>query len=236
MYYIDAKGLVCPKPVIMAKKALKEHNEISIDVDNEMSSENLQKMAKVMGLTCEVSQDGDVFHLEMAGPMDGGVVSGAASGVAAGITAADGLAGAAAGNPAVASGLTGAATGGPAANGLAGASAPADDYIVVISSQFAGTGNDELGAALMKSFIYTLTEADVLPTCILFYNGGVRLTTNGSAVLEDLDHLAAAGVDILSCGTCLNYYGLTEQLAVGQVTNMYEIFERQKNAGKIVRI
>ena len=227
MYYINAKGLVCPKPVIMAKKALKEHREISIDVDNEMSSENLQKMAKVMGLSCEVSQDGEVFHLEMKASSD------AAGSAATGDPAANG---AAAGNS-VASGLTGAAAGDPSvANGLVGASAAADDYIVVISSQFAGTGNDELGAALMKSFIYTLTEADVLPTCILFYNGGVRLTTNGSGVLEDLNRLAAGGVDILSCGTCLNYYGLTEELAVGQVTNMYEIFERQKNAGKIVRI
>lgn len=223
MYYIDAKGLVCPKPVIMAKKALKEHKEISIDVDNEMSSENLQKMAKVMGLACEVSRDGDVFHLEMTG--SGG----------AGAPAAD--SGAATGNPAAANGLAGATAGNtPVANGLVGAGPAADDYIVVISSQFAGTGNDELGAALMKSFIYTLTEADTLPTCILFYNGGVRLTTNGSGVLEDLNRLADAGVDILSCGTCLNYYGLTEALAVGQVTNMYEIFERQKNAGKIVRI
>lgn len=219
MYYINAKGLVCPKPVIMAKKALKEHREISIDVDNEMSSENLQKMAKVMGLSCEVSQDGDVFHLEMKASSD------AAGSAATGDPAANG---AEAGNP-VASNLA-------VTNGLVGASAAADDYIVVISSQFAGTGNDELGAALMKSFIYTLTEADVLPTCILFYNGGVRLTTNGSGVLEDLNRLADAGVDILSCGTCLNYYGLTEELAVGQVTNMYEIFERQKNAGKIVRI
>ena len=107
--------------------------------------------------------------------------------------------------------------------------------MVVVSSQFAGQGDDTLGTALMKSFIYTVTEAEVLPECMIFYNGGVKLTTEGSPVLEDIQKLADAGVEVLSCGTCLNFYGLEQKLKAGQVTNMYVIVEKQQKASRIIR-
>lgn len=200
MKYVDATGLVCPKPVIMAKKALKESDEITIDVDNEMSCENLQKMAKVMGLECQVSRDGKKFTLEMKKKAD---------------PDSDTLSV-------------------PADRPMGAVSLP-DSYIVVISSAYAGTGDDTLGTALMKSFIYTLTEAETLPECMIFYNGGVHLTCEGSPVLEDIQKLSEAGVEVLSCGTCLNFYGLEQQLKVGQVTNMYTIVEKQQKACRIIR-
>lgn len=98
-------------------------------------------------------------------------------------------------------------------------------YVVAVSSDEMGTGDPVLGKKLMGSFLYALAEQDELPEKILFYNSGVRLTVAGSASLEDLKALAAAGVEILSCGLCLNFYELTEQLAVGSVTNMYRIVE-----------
>ena len=98
-----------------------------------------------------------------------------------------------------------------------------------------GSGNDELGATLMKGFIYAVSQLDELPKTMLFYNGGVKLTTEGSASLEDLKSLQAQGVEILSCGTCLNFYGLSEKLAVGEVTNMYAIVEKLNGAGHIVK-
>ena len=70
---------------------------------------------------------------------------------------------------------------------------------------------------------------------MLFYNGGAKLTTEGSASLEDLKKLEEQGVEILTCGTCLNYYGLTEKLRVGEVTNMYVIAEKQLQADCIIR-
>ena len=109
------------------------------------------------------------------------------------------------------------------------------DTVVVISSPCMGTGSDELGAALMKSFLFALTQQEVLPKTLLFYNGGAKLTTQGSLSLEDLKSLEAQGVEILTCGTCLNYFGLTEQLAVGGVTNMYDIVEKMTTAGRVVR-
>ena len=98
-----------------------------------------------------------------------------------------------------------------------------------------GSGNDELGATLMKGFIYAVSQLEELPKTMLFYNGGVKLTTEGSASLEDLKSLQAQGVEILSCGTCLNFYGLSDKLAVGEVTNMYAIVEKLNGASHIVK-
>lgn len=106
--------------------------------------------------------------------------------------------------------------------------------IVVLRSGKMGEGNDELGTVLMKGFIYALTELDELPETILLYNGGATLSCEGSDSLEDLRTLEAQGVEIMTCGTCLNYYGLSEKLAVGTVTNMYVIAEKMSQADTII--
>ena len=109
------------------------------------------------------------------------------------------------------------------------------DTVVVIASDKMGEGAEELGKTLLKAFIFSLTQQDKLPKTILFYNGGAALTCEGSAMLEDLKALEAQGVEILTCGTCLNFYGLTEKLAVGGVTNMYVIAEKMLTAGNVVK-
>lgn len=107
------------------------------------------------------------------------------------------------------------------------ASAPSvgNGYVVAISCPTMGGGAEELGKKLLGSFLYSLTEQDELPRAIVCYNGGVATTLEGSPALEDLKLLSEKGVEILSCGLCLNYYGWMEQLAVGEVTNMYRITE-----------
>ena len=107
--------------------------------------------------------------------------------------------------------------------------------VVVISADHMGEGNDELGRTLLKGFIFALVTQEKRPRTILFYNGGARLTCVGSDSLEDLRTLAEQGVELLTCGTCLNFYGLTDKLAVGGVTNMYEIVEKQMKATLVVR-
>ena len=107
--------------------------------------------------------------------------------------------------------------------------------VVVLSSNQMGNGSEELGQILMKGFIFALTELDELPSTVLLYNSGVKLSTEGSNSIEDLKTLQAQGVEILSCGTCLNYYDLTEKLQVGDVTNMYFILEKMAQAYKIIR-
>lgn len=109
------------------------------------------------------------------------------------------------------------------------------DTIVVVNSATMGIGNDELGKVLMKGFIFAISQLDTLPKKMLFYNGGVTLTTEGSASLEDLKSMEAQGVEIYSCGTCLDYYNMKDQLSVGSVTNMYSIVEAMNEAGKIIR-
>ena len=110
----------------------------------------------------------------------------------------------------------------------------ASDKVVVIRSNVMGEGDSELGKVLIKGFIYALSQQKELPKTILFYNGGACLTCEGSASLDDLKELEHRGVKILTCGTCLNFYGLSEKLKVGEVTNMYEIAETMSKASLIV--
>lgn len=107
--------------------------------------------------------------------------------------------------------------------------------VVAIGTATMGVGSDELGKTLMKGFIYALSQQEELPKTILFYNGGAHLTTEGSASLEDLKSMEAQGVEILTCGTCLDFYGLKDKLAVGGVTNMYAIVEKLTKAAKVVK-
>ena len=110
-----------------------------------------------------------------------------------------------------------------------------DNTVVVVSSDRMGSGNDELGKVLIKGFIFAVTQLDTLPKTMLIYNGVATLTTEDSDSLEDLKSLEAQGVEIMTCGTCLDYYGLKDKLAVGTVTNMYSIVETMAKAGRIVR-
>lgn len=107
--------------------------------------------------------------------------------------------------------------------------------VVVLASATMGAGDEELGEILMKGFIYALSQQEELPATILLYNGGAKISCEESPSLEDLRSLEAQGVEILTCGTCLNHYGLTDKLKVGDVTNMYVIAEKMTQADLIVK-
>lgn len=107
--------------------------------------------------------------------------------------------------------------------------------VVVISSDKMGEGDDTLGKILIKGYIYALSQLAKLPETVIFYNGGAKLSSEGSECLEDLAYLAEEGVEILTCGTCLKFYGLEEKLKVGEVTDMYTIAEKMAGAEKIIR-
>ena len=111
--------------------------------------------------------------------------------------------------------------------------ATVEDYIVVVDTNVMGRGSDELGKNLLKGFIYSLTEQDILPEKVIFYNGGVQSVVEGSDSMEEIQGLADRGVEIYACGACLNFYELTA--AVGEVTNMYRIVEMMRQAPKIVK-
>ena len=206
---VNAMGDACPIPVVKTKNAIKEligAGMVETLVDNEIAVQNLTKMAQ---------QKNYGVRSEKLGENQYRVI------MTIGESADE------AGAEAVEEETTAEETFMP--DGRRG------NKVVVISSSYMGTGDDELGAVLMKGFIYALSQQDELPKTILFYNSGAKLTCEMSPTLEDLMSLEANGVEILTCGTCLNHYGLTEKLKVGGVTNMYVITEKMMQADLIVK-
>jgi selenium metabolism protein YedF len=108
--------------------------------------------------------------------------------------------------------------------------------VVLIPSDGMGRGDEELGGILMRSFLHALNEVEPLPNTIIFLNSGVKLTVEGSVVLEDLQALEQRGVGMLACGTCLDFFGLKDRIAVGHISNMYSIAETLLGAGKLVAL
>ena len=206
---VNAIGDICPIPLVKAKEAIKELNgagAVEVLVDNEIAVQNLTKMAQQKGYGC-VSEK--VKDQEYRVTLTVGETDEQTTEKQDETT-----------------------------NNTEECipCAPAKKTsLVVISSKTMGDGNEQLGATLLKGFIYALTQQDELPDQMLFYNGGAFLTCEGSESLEDLKSLEAQGVEIRTCGTCLNFYGLTEKLQVGEVTNMYDIAERMSKADRIIK-
>jgi selenium metabolism protein YedF len=98
-----------------------------------------------------------------------------------------------------------------------------------------GRGDDELGQLLMRSYLKTLLQLEEKPALVMFYNTGVRLCCEGSPLLEDLAEFESAGIEIIACGTCLSFFELGDQLAIGRVTDMLEIATRLHEAGRVIR-
>lgn len=174
---VDARGLPCPKPVVLAKKALEESKEVEVLVDSDVALSNLRRMAASMGASFEVVQGEGHWAVRLVG---------------------------AEGCPAS-----------PAAGGK----------VLLITSDSIGRGSEELGHALMRTFLYALLEARPLPSKLIFVNFGVKLTTQEGQALEHLKELEGKGVEIISCGTCLDYLGLRDSLKVGSVGNMFSIVQ-----------
>lgn len=110
-----------------------------------------------------------------------------------------------------------------------------EKMVVVLSSDKMGEGDEELGKVLIKGFVYAITQLDKYPKAVLLYNSGVKLSAEGSDSIADLKILEEHGVEILNCGTCLNFYNLQDKLQVGKVTNMYSIVEELAGATNIIR-
>ena len=217
MIKVNAIGDTCPIPVIKTKNAIKKMNGegvVEVMVDNEIAVQNLTKMAKQKQYACRSEKlSGEEYRVVIT-VTKGAQEDGGQTDALAAVTF-------------------------PAPSETPDADACIPDgrkkkKIVVIRSGKMGEGNDELGAVLMKGFIYALTELEELPETILLYNGGAPLSCEDSDSLEDLKTLEAQGVEIMTCGTCLNYYGLTDKLAVGTVTNMYAIAEKMSEADTII--
>lgn len=220
---LDERGKQCPLPVIEAKRALEKAvpgTVIEVVVDNEIAVQNLKKMAGHKGLDAVSRKVSDREFM----------VS---------ITAASGKTEPETKDLADEADVPGRNPEGEdeGTGREEGCRPDVRDkrMVAVLSSDQMGQGDEVLGRLLMKGFVYALTQQDRLPGTVLLFNGGAKLSCEGSDSLEDLKELEAQGTEILTCGTCLNHFGLSEKLRVGSVTNMYEIVERMTGAGKLVR-
>lgn len=108
--------------------------------------------------------------------------------------------------------------------------------VLLISTNLLGQGSEELGAMLMRNFIYTLTKRDDLPQAIVFMNSGVSLTIKESPAIDELLELEERGVNIVVCGTCLDYYKFKEEHRAGEVSNMYDIADLLFEAPRVITI
>ena len=114
--------------------------------------------------------------------------------------------------------------------------APGGDWAVFVGRDIIGDGDRELGTNLMRMFFYTLSQGEDKPGAVLFMNAGVKLPTLDEQIVEHLKALEASGVEVQGCGTCLNFYGLTDQLKAGTVSNMYDIVSRMQRAAKVLSL
>ncbi|MBA3036715.1 MAG: sulfurtransferase-like selenium metabolism protein YedF [Desulfobacterium sp.] len=199
---INAKGLNCPQPVILTKKAIETYSDIIVLVDNDTAVENIRRLASSNGCTVEVTEENGVFSIHLL--KQANVIEGSDTGNNLSCDQAD-------------------------------VKAAAGPTVIVFTSTAMGTGDEELGVLLMKSFIHTLLDIKPLPEFMIFYNAGVKLTVKDSDVIDDLKALEDKGVKILVCGTCVNFFKLTGQIGAGNVSNMYDIAGTLSRSGRTIK-
>lgn len=213
MVELNCFGETCPKPVIRAMKALQEPGSagaVRVLVDNTVAVENLKRLAASKQGAASVSEIEGGWAVEI-------------SDVSA--SAAD--------NP----------FGDEAALAEAGIACPVPEgepapqpVTVFVGSRALGQGSPELGDILLKGLVYALSQAEVPPHRIVFFNDGAALTCEGSPLVEDVRELERRGCEVLTCGTCLDFHGLRDRLAVGGVTNLYAISEFVLGTDKVVTL
>lgn len=199
MKEINAKGLACPQPLILTKKAVEssEEKDFLIIVDNDTAVKNLEKFAKSSNLDFRFEKISDnEFNVFVSKNNETSLKE---------------------------------------PNAFCSVE-NSSDTVIAISKNFMGNGSEELGKLLIKGFVYTSSEYEKLPKTLVFFNSGVELTCEGSPCIDDLKNLQEKGVEIISCGTCLDYFKLKEKLLVGEISNMYTIYETLFNAGKVINI
>lgn len=201
METVNAFGLACPKPLMMAKAKIDEGaRELSVYVDNEIAVKNVSRLAEKYGLNVAVETIEGGWSVNFS-EGDRGVAAAAA--------------------PAAAPACT------PAGCG----------YAVFIGKDHMGEGDPQLGYNLMKMAIYTLSESEDVPASVLFMNSGVKLVAGDERqIIDSVNKLIEKGTEVLVCGTCLDFYGLKEQLKVGEVSNMYDILGRMQEAAKTITL
>ena len=201
METVNAFGLACPKPLMMAKTKIDEGaRELAVQVDNETAVKNVSRLAEKYGLAVAVEEIEGGWSVNFTEGEDASAAAVAPAPVAACSPAGCG-------------------------------------YAVFVGKDHVGEGDPQLGYNLMKMAIYTLSESDNVPASLLFMNGGVKLVAGDEQqIIDSVSKLIEKGTEVLVCGTCLDFYGLKDQLKVGEVSNMYDILGRMQDASKIITL
>ena len=200
MKTVDAKGKLCPMPLIMTKKAIdeiKENESLKILIDNDTSVKNVTRFLEEHGMKVNTEKNGNVYEL---------IVN--KTGNIPEATKAEDY--------------------------CSIEDTKFSNYVVAIQRNRLGDGAEELGTILIKGFINTLPEVTLKPKTIVILNSGIFLALKDSPVIDSLKKLEDIGVEILACGTCLDFYKKKEELGVGKISNMYDILERLCQAGNVI--
>lgn len=217
---IDARNKSCPQPVILATKALDQlaaqaqaDQELEVLANEMVAVENLKRLAASRGRAVEVVEGAGEWSVRIAGTENPAGDAAATDGEAPAFEAVCDL-------PATQlSPLASVTHGSP--------------VVVAVGDDVMGRGDKELGRILLKGIIYAFANADVPPAKMVFFNDGAKVTCEGSPSIDDLRELESRGCEILTCGTCLDFHGLKEKLAVGGVTNLYAISQILLSGGVV---
>jgi selenium metabolism protein YedF len=215
------RGQPCPIPVVNAKRALEKQGTDAVEliVDNFVAVQNLEKMAKGSGRGFSYTASGASEYKVTVSNSSGGV---------AGVSPAEG----GAEKPAAREAGEDFAAGGRLPPSDANDKGP----VVLITADSMGRGADDLGKLLIKGFVFSLTQLKPLPEAVIFLNGGAHLTAEGANTVGDLKTLQEGGTEVYTCGTCANYYKLTESLAVGSIVDMMKISNTLAKASRVITI
>jgi len=218
MQEVDTRGRPCPQPVLMTKKAVDAGaTELKVIVDNPASAENVTRFAEKEGFQVSRERSGNDIVLTLVKSAARQASAGAAGGAAAASAAAGGSASSV--SEIVCS---------------TGTWKIYNDQVLFLSSDRVGRGDDELGKVLVESLLNTLADNEALPKRIVLVNTGVKLACGDTPTVDALKKIEEKGVEIFVCGTCLNFFGLADQLKAGRVSNAFEILNALLEAGRIV--
>lgn len=206
MVKVDCKGLPCPQPLIATRKAMREN---AVGTEIEISVDNETARGNVTQMLADFGVS--ISFETRDGLFIGRFINPEVKEEAVTLPAIDNMA-------CPTTGVT------------------AQQPTLLCATNVLGVGDDTLGAILMKGFLSTLAEWTPRPKEILFLNAGVKLCTKESGALDTLKALEASGVELLICGTCVDFYKIREQIAVGTITNMQRISQSIASASRLVRL
>jgi selenium metabolism protein YedF len=198
---VDARGLRCPQPLMLTKKALEgldAGETLRVLIDNEISRDNLIRFLQDHGMTPRISADEGVYTLDLE-------------------------------KAAATSSLGDAAA-------YCTPEMPVGGPVVVLNHHGMGSGSEDLGKILLQACVNTLKEVPPLPSAILCYNAGVFAAIEGAPTVPALAELEKQGVSLLVCGTCVDYYELKGKIAVGTISNMYDILRQLSTAARVITL